>query len=167
MNDPMTPMLRTASLHGILIALSKALSRSGFGDVQILDRRRSRQKSRYGGHEILCETSVGEYPMKVVVKVVQDRIRVRMADELAGTVLRTNADLGILVSPFNRSGSIAGLQGAHRPVRIEFLDGDRLAALLRRSGVGVRGKGELDYAYFTALEEVACRIEVFLGRESR
>jgi hypothetical protein len=162
----MAPMLKTASLHAMLIALSKTLSRSGLGDVQILDRRSSRQKSRLKGHEILCETMVGNYPIKIAVKVIQDQIRTRMVDELAGTVLRTNSDLGILVSPFNRSRSIAALQGQHRPVRIEILDGDRLAELMRWSGVGVRSKGGVDYAYFTALEELASRIEVFLGMEA-
>lgn len=165
MSEPMLEMLETASLHGLLIALSKALSRSGFGDVQILDRRCTRQKSRFGGHELVCDTAIGPYPLRIAVKVVKDHIRTRMVDELAGTVIRTHSDMGILVSPYNRNRSVAALQGAHRPLRIEFLDGERLCKFMKRSGVGVRPAGEIDYAYFSALEEVATRIERFLQRE--
>jgi restriction endonuclease Mrr len=158
-------MLQVCSLHEILICVSKALSRSGFGDVQILDRRSSKQKSRFGGHELMCETTLGLYPVKIVVKVILDDVRTRMVDEMAGTVLRTKADLGLLITPFNVSEKVRAAQDAYRPLHLEFIDGKRLAELMRCSGVGVRSKGSVDYAFFSELEEVSERLLAFLRRE--
>jgi len=163
--DPLPPMLQTCSLHSLLICVSKVLTRSGFGDVQILDRRSSKQKSRFGGHELMCETTLGIYPLKIVVKVIQDDVRTRMVDELAGTVMRTRADMGLLITPFNVSERIINAQDAHRPLHLEFIDGNRLARLMRCSGVGVRPKGEVDYAFFTELDEVADRLFEFIRKE--
>lgn len=165
MTDALPPVLQECSLHSLLICVSRTLTRSGFGDVQILDRRRSKQKSRFGGHELMCETTLGSYPVKVVVKVIKDDVRTRMVDELAGTVMRTNADLGLLVTPFNVSERVRAAQGAYRPLRLEFIDGNRLAELMRCSGVGVRSKGSVDYAFFSELEDVSERLLAFLGKE--
>ena len=163
--DPLVPALRSASLHSLLMCVSKALTRAGFGDVEILDRRSSRQKSRHGGHELSCLAKVGGYPLKVVVKVVRDDVRTRMSDELVGTVLRTRADLGLLVTPFEVSPKAREAQGRYGPVRLEFVDGEALADLMRCSGVGVRPKGGVDYAFFAGLEEVSGRLLAFLAKE--
>jgi restriction endonuclease Mrr len=152
-------------LHGLLLCVSKALSRSGFGDVQILDRRSSKQKSRFGGHELMCSAMLGLCPLKVVVKVILDDVRTRMVDEMAGTIMRTKADLGLLVTPFNVSAKVRSAQEAHRPLHLEYIDGTRLAELLRSSRVGVRQKGSVDYAFFAELEEVAYRLITFLRKE--
>lgn len=165
--DPLEGALQGCSLHALLMCVSKALARSGFGDVQILDRRSSRQKSRYGGHEILCESALGTYPLRVAVKVVRDTARTRMGDELAGTVLRTGADMGLLVTPFNVSPKLRQAQGSYKPARIETLDGGGLARLMRCSGVGVRPNGDVDYAFFAELEQVSRRLLDFIGREAR
>ncbi|MGV3615279.1 MAG: restriction endonuclease [Fimbriimonas sp.] len=163
--DPLVPALEGASLHSLLMCVSKALTRSGFGDVEIQDRRSSRQKSRHGGHELTCLSSVGGYPLKVVVKVVRDDVRTRMVDELAGTVLRTQADLGLLVTPFNVSPKARAAQARYRPVRLELVDGKRLADFMRCSGIGVRPKGSVDYAFFAELEAVSGRMLAFLREE--
>lgn len=166
-SDPLTPVLQESSLHSLLMCVSKVLSREGFGDVQILDRRSSKQKSRFGGHEIMCETTLGIYPVKVVVKVILDDVRTRMVDELAGTVMRSNADLGIIVTPFKVSRATREAQGVYRPVRLEFIDGERLSELMRCSGIGIRSKGSVDYAFFAELEAVSKRLLTFIRREAQ
>lgn len=68
--DPLAGMLQRCSLHVLLMVVEQALARSGFGDVEILDRRRNKQKSRFGGHELSCRTRIGSLPATVLVKVV-------------------------------------------------------------------------------------------------
>lgn len=167
MADPLTLALQRCSLHALLVCVSKALARSGFGDVQILDRRSSGQKSRFGGHELLCEATAGDRPLRVIVKVVLQPARTRMGDELAGAVLRNRADIGLLVTPFKVSARLLAAQAGYFPARIELLDGDALAELMRRSGVGVRAGGSVDYAFFAQLEEVSLKILDFVGKELR
>ncbi|MBS1714605.1 MAG: restriction endonuclease [Armatimonadetes bacterium] len=155
--------LQNCSLHSLLMLTSKALKRAGFGDVQILDRRQSRQKSRYGGHELLCQTEFGTVPAKVVVKVVRDSVRQRMLDELAGTVIRRNADMGILVATKHVSALARRNRERYNPLRLEIIDGDALAGLLAKYGIGVRPHGEVDYAFFGKLEEQSFRVLSFLA----
>lgn len=154
--------LQNCSLHSLLLLTSKVLSRAGYGDVQFLDRRQSRQKSRYGGHELLCETDLRTVPAKVVVKVVRDSVRQRMLDELAGTVIRRNADMGLLVATGTVSSLARRNAGRYSPLRLQVIDGDALAGLLAQYGIGVRPHGEVDYAFFGGLEEQSYRILTFL-----
>ena len=158
-------MLKQSSLHALLMVTSKALSRSGFGDVQILDRRHSKQKSRFGGHELLCQTNVGTVPLRIIVKVINDAVRVRMLDELAGAAIRTKADLGLLVTPFDRTSKSVRKQGRYGGVHLEVLDGPALCGLLRKYGIGVRPTGGVDYAFFAGLESVSIRLRMFLREE--
>lgn len=154
--------LQGLSLHSLLITTSKALTRAGFGDVQVLDRRQNRQKSRWGGHELLCECRIGNLPAKVIVKVVRQEVRTRMLDELAGAVRRRDADLGLLVTPF------ACRMGFRYPgSRVEVVDGPKLASLLAEHGVGVRPSGTPDYAFFEELERVSVRLMKFISSTKR
>jgi len=166
--DPLTLALRECSLHSLLMLTSKVLTRAGFGDVEILDRRETGQKSRHGGHEMSCLTYVGSLPVRSIVKVVpQYDLRTRHFDELAGGVLRAGADLGLLVTPHKVSASIAGKQPSYRPARLEVIDGNSLASLMRCSGIGVRPDGSPDYAFFAELEEVSGRLMGFIRKERR
>lgn len=163
-SDPLVPMLRSASLHALLMLASKALTRAGFGDVQILDRRLPGQRTRHGGHELLAESSVGFVPLRIAVKVVRDDARQRMADELAGVVLRQGADVGVLLTPFRISRKV---RASHTGVRLEYVDGEHLARLMRFHGIGVRDKGGVDYAFFDELEAVSDRLLTFMREEGR
>lgn len=163
--DELAEALKQCSLHAQIMLISKALTRAGFGDVEILDRRRARQKSRYGGHEISCLAHLGPVPVRVLVKVVRDDVRTRMLDELAGCVIRSGADLGVLVSAYNVSASVNSQQVSYRPARVAILDGKALAKLMRCSGVAVRPDGTPDYAFLTELEEVSERLLDFIDKE--
>lgn len=166
--DPLALALRECSLHCLLMLISKVLTRAGFGDVEILDRRETGQKSRNGGHELLCVTYIGSLAFRTVVKVVRDDdLKTRHFDELAGVVLREDADLGLLVALKKVSASIAAKQPSYRPVRVEALDGGALASLMRCSGIAVRPDGSPDYAFLAELEEVSERLLGFLRKEQR
>lgn len=166
-NQALLHMLQRSSLHTLLLLTSKVLSRSGFGEVQILDRRETRQKSRFGGHELMCESSFGSLPLKVIVKVINDGVRVRMLDELAGAVMRTRADLGIIVSPRHVTATARKLQPHYLSARVNIIDGNDLAERLMKLGIGVRLKGDVDYQFFGALEEVSERVNAFMKAEVR
>ena len=164
MNDKaMKEMLKGCSLHSLLMLTSKVLTRSGFGDVEILDRRQSKERSRYGGHELECTASFGFVPMRVIVKVVNDSVRVRMLDELAGTVARRNADLGMIVTPHHLTTKAKLHQGIYRRMRVHAVDGTDLAQLLQKCNIGTRGHADVDYAFFGALEDVSSRLLSFIA----
>lgn len=158
--------LRRCSLHALLMLAAKALTRAGFGDVQTLDRRTSRQRSRFGGHELVCLGQVGTLPVKVAVKLVRQDVRTRMLDELAGTVLRTGADLGLIVTPYALTGAAAKRLGSHPRARVEVMDGPALARLLASQGIGVREDGSVDRTFFAGLEEASERLLGFI-REAK
>jgi hypothetical protein len=160
-----TSVLQTCSLHSLLLVTSKMLARSGYGDVQILDRRETKQKSRFGGHELLCESTLGTVPIKVIVKVISDSIRLRMLDELAGAVLRTNSDLGIIVSPYPLSNRVARHKESYNAARITVIYGDGLATRLTTFGIGVRPHGGVDYQFFAHLEDIGSRARTFIQME--
>jgi len=145
----------------------KVLARMGLGDVEMLDRRNSRQKSRLGGCELLCRGDLGGFPMRVVVKVIGDAIRVRMLSELAGTVDRLDADLGVIVSPHYVTAAAAKQQSRYRKSRIEIIDGLALSRLLRKFNIGVRTNGEADFAFFQGLEDISPRVLDFIQRETK
>jgi hypothetical protein len=160
---PMERVLQRCSLHALLMLTSRALTRSGFGDVQILDRRHSKQRSRFGGHELMCLSNLGSLPLKVIVKVINDSARLRMMDELAGAVLRTKADLGLLVTPHQTSPIMKKRQAGYGAARIEIVDGPVLASMLAGHGIGVRERGGVDFAFFSSLETVSNRLLNFLA----
>lgn len=155
--------LRDSSLHALLLSVSKALSRSGYGDVQFLDRRLPRQKSRFGGHELVCETVIGPRSMRVIVKVLRDSVRIRHLDELAGAVTRMGADSGLIISPFGVTKTAARLLDSYGPIRVGVIDGESLAKWLRELGIGVRRDGSVDWAYFGNIEEMSNRVLSFIA----
>jgi restriction endonuclease Mrr len=158
-------MLKSCSLHVLLMLTSKALTRSGYGDVQILDRRHTKQKSRFGGHELVCEALVGSTVYRTIVKVVNDVGRLRMLDELVGSVNRMKADRGLLVTPHRLSAAAERARSKYSGVRIDTFAGEALGDLLTKSGIGVRSKGSVDYAFFAAMEDVSERLLTFIEGE--
>lgn len=158
-------MLQTCSLHTLLLLTSKMLARQGFGDVQFMDRRDTKQKSRYGGHELMCESTLGTFPIKVIVKVIGDSIRLRMLDELAGAVMRTGSDLGIIVSPYPLSTTVARHNAQYHAARLMIIDGEGLASRLTALGIGTRPTGGVDYQFFSHLSDVGDSARSFLQLE--
>lgn len=163
MTDPqLTYALQECSLNSLLSTVSKALARSGYGDVQYLGRHYPRQKSRFGGHELICETVMGPNLHRVVVKVVRDTVRIRNLDELAGTVTRVEADAGLIVSPFPLTKRAASFLDCYGPVRTGVIAGESLAAWLTNLGIGVTPTGLVDWRYFGHVEEATDQVLSFL-----
>jgi hypothetical protein len=163
--DELAAALGNVSFHALQILISTVMSRSGWNETIILDRRETGRKSRHGGHEISCRTFLGPVAVKMVVKVHRDTGRTRMLDEMAGTVLRNGADVGLLVTPTKLSPGIAAKQAGYKGVRMESIDHEALASLMRCSGVGVRHDGTPDYEFLVALEEQSARLLVFMKQE--
>lgn len=154
-------MLESLPLHPFLLIVSKLLSRAGFGDVEVMDRRTERQKSRYGGAELRCSLNLGALPVKISVKVIPDSLRVRMLDELIGMTRRTASTIGLIVSSKEASSAVKSLAENLEPNAFVF-DVHDISRLMRRYGLGVRKSGEVDYAFFGTLEEVSSRVEAFM-----
>ncbi len=168
-DDPLVGALRGCSLHALLMLLSKALTRSGWSEAEIQGRRDAGQKSRNGGHEIACLALLGPTPVRMIVKVSRDPegVKTRMLDELSGAVLRNSADLGLIVTPYKVSASVAEKQGSYGAARVVAIDGNGLARFMRCSGVAVRPNGESDYAFLSELETVSGRLLEFIGKEGK
>lgn len=164
-NSRLQLVLQQTSLHALLILVSRMLGMSGFGDAQIMDRRTPGQRSRDGGHELLCRGTYGGLPMKVAVKVICDAVRVRMLDEMAGTVLRTRADLGIVVSPFHVTRAALAQKDLYHAARVSIIDGESLAGRLQALGIGCYPNGAVDLGFFLELQAVANRARQFLDQE--
>ena len=157
--------LKASSLHVRLMLLSKILTRSGYGDIQVLDRRENLQKSRYGGCELLCHTNLGPAPIMVIVKVIHQHVRTRMLDELAGGIDRTGSDFGIVVSTENLSRKAKLTQEKYRRSRVEIIDGKLFSEMLMKFKVGVRPNGDVDYAFFAEMENQLNRVNEFISHE--
>ncbi|MEA2552704.1 MAG: hypothetical protein QOJ65_880, partial [Fimbriimonadaceae bacterium] len=126
MNDPqLVAALQNCSFHAFLLILQQVLSPMGYGDVQILDRRRSSQKSRHGGHELVCRTIAAGRLVTVVVKVLHDDVRIGQLDELAGVILRMDSDAGLVVTPHRVSKTAKAMLASNRykPLQMNTIDG--------------------------------------------
>ncbi len=163
-NPELTNMLQTCSLHELEMILQMTLSREGFGDIEIMNRRLAKQKSRFGGYDLVCRRTIGSVQETIIVKIVRDTVRIRHCSELMGEIDRANADLGLLVTPFHVCDSAVTQLTKYTKSRFEVLDGNDLADLLTKYEIGVRGRGEIDYAYFTGLREASERIIGFINK---
>ncbi|MBS1702861.1 MAG: restriction endonuclease [Armatimonadetes bacterium] len=150
--------LRDCELAPLLMLTQKLLTLSNYGEVLSLDRWVPRQKSRFGGCELLCTAWFGEHRATVLVKVVRDWAKVRMVSELAGTVERLGADSGILVATRPMGPKVRAEVARFARTRIEVFDAERLTDLMTRHRVGVRPDGSVDYAYWGQLHELGPKL---------
>ncbi len=161
-NEDMQAALNGLSFHALLIIVVKILAQAGFGDVQIMDRRTTRQKSRFGGFEVLCEGSHGTEKWTIPVKVIPDAINLRMVDELAGVVQRRKASGVMIIGTQGVAKNVAKHIDSYttRPIIWGI---EELAHQAVRLGVGVRKGGGVDYAFFGQLEMVSDMVLDFLA----
>lgn len=152
-NEELLVMLQQCSLLELLLILDVLLTREGYGQLEVLDRIRTTQKSKKGGVEILGHIGFGVKPMTCAIKVINDDIRVRMLSELVGTVDRLNADIGVIVSPRKLCASATRELPKYTKVPLIVIDGEKLADLMRKYEYGVRPDGSVDYAFFGGLDQ--------------
>jgi len=132
---------------------------SGFDDVRSMGRRRSRQKSKLGGFDIECCTTIGSIDAKVVIKILRDDIRIRNVEEMVGTRDRCGAHLGLIIATGRVSKFPQKHAETYKAKGVEWWDGEKLAERLTRYLIGVRMSGEADFGYFTSLEGAGPVIE--------
>lgn len=145
--------------------IAKILTRQGFGDIQLLGRRLNAQKSRVGGCELLCQTNIGHVPIKVIIKLINDSVRTRMLDEMAGAIDRTGSDFGVVVSTEDLSPKVALNQEKYQKSRVEVIDGSQFASMLCKFKIGTRSDGSPDYAFFGELENQLEKVNQFLAHD--
>lgn len=158
-------VLKGSSLHVCLMLVAKVLTRTGYGDIQVLGRRHRLQKSRVGGCELQCHTSMGSVPIRVIIKLIKDSVRTRMLDEMAGAIDRTKSDFGIVVSTEKLSEKARRTRKEYKKSRVEIIDLCLLTEMLQKFRIGVRPGGEIDYAFFAAMEDQFDRVNEFLAYE--
>lgn len=164
-NSPLEAALKRLSLHPLITLVSRVLTRAGYGEAQLQNRLKERQKSRQGGCDMLFEATFGTRPVRVAVKVLRDSVRIRMLDELCGVVQRTKADMGFIVATGHITRNARPLLDQYGP-DIHVLDGSALASLLETYGIGTKGPGEVDWEFFAGLEATSPKI-LNLYRELR
>lgn len=158
--------LRGSSLYVLLMLIQKAFSRAGFGDVEIMDRRLPRQRTRYGGYELMCTFGEVDRPRRMLVKVIHGAdVRVRSISEMAGEVDRHSADLGFIITTHRVCRSARQALAHYTKSRIETMEGEELADLITRQQIGTRPNGGVNYAYFSQLEEIAHRLRAIAEKE--
>lgn len=146
--------LEESSFNTFTVVVSSVLAQTGFGDVVSMGRLKRNGKSRHGGFDLRCKFGSSDFRQVAVVKLVHDdSIRLRMLCELAGTVVLQKANLGILVSTRKASDRMRAFVPLFGALKVDVIDGEQLANLMARLGIGMRGHTEIDYAYFAALEE--------------
>lgn len=162
--DPLQGALGQCSTRALVLLTAKALERVGSGDVELVDRRRTGRNGRRGGFEIVCRGAAGLVPVVMVVKVVRTPLTARTLDEVAGAASRAGADAALVVTPHHSSALPSGAQADYAPLRLLAYGGSGFAELIRRSGIGVRPRGDVDYAFLESLE---CFARGRGGRERR
>lgn len=172
LKDEMQRIMQGVNFYVLLLCVSNVLSREGFSDVQLLGRRTTKQKSYIGGCDLVAYQKLGIFETKTLVKVIQDDVRLRMLDEMTGTMPRAKANFGVIVTPFGSTKQVAELNTQYPGNPIRIIEGKELATLLIRHRLGVReylGKLVPDYTYLQQLHEGSRRVLTFLkaNREVR
>ncbi len=166
-NDELIGMLQQCSLLELQIIIQPLLAWEGYGEIEMLDRLRTTQKSRHGGIEFLSHIGVGIRPITCAIKVINDDIRVRMLSELVGTADRLKADIGVIVTPRKLCFSARMELPKYSKVPLVTIDGEKIANWLRKYESGVRPDGSVDYAFFSELEQFAQYVESALNDRKR
>lgn len=161
--EPIVCQIQTLSIGGLQILLQSLFAREGFGDVELMGRYTQKQKSKLGGFELRCRRSIGPIHQTILIKVIMGhQIRVRSLAEMAGNVDRFNADHGLVITTTTACKSAIRELPKFTKSPIHILESRDLAELLVKHRFGVREHGEPNYAYFSALNELAKRSEPIL-----
>lgn len=156
-NAPLKAALQGCSDRALIVLSMTMLTRSGFHDVQILDHRYRAQRLRDGEIALICTSTLNRVPVTVVVKVANRSVKRRHLDELSITIIRTGAESGMIVSPFHVTPKAQAILDRYRTIRASVVDGELLTTYCEALGIGLRGEGAVDYAFFGELEAVAER----------
>ncbi len=147
------------SFHAFEECLRHLLVQMGYIDVQLMGRTHWKGRNNDGGIDLQACSQTGVTTSRIILQVKQYQrpVQRRFVDELRGTMLRTGATQGLLIttSDFPTIARITAARERVAPIRL--VDGDELLNLLLSHSVGVshnaEGKWHVDLAYFAALNE--------------
>ena len=137
--------------------MRELLLRSGYLSVQSVGRKHERGRTHNGGLDLVARTQTDVASALTLVQIKQYRrvVSRRFVDELRGTMLRLNAQHGLLLttSSFSRVAQRAARQSEVAPITL--LDGQAVCEMMQthRLGVAVNTKEEaaLDATFFDKL----------------
>lgn len=144
-------VLEENPFDAFLTLTRKVLSRSGYGEIVELGRIQSWQKSKIGGCELLGMTTIGESPVKVIIKLIKDSVRTRMLDELSGVCNREQAGNGILVSTQALGPKLRCIPEKYINQSIRVFDINDLRRLFAKHHLLLTPEGAVDPAYLERL----------------
>lgn len=145
------------SYHGFEECVRELLLALGYQDARLMRRTHWRQRTTNGGFDVAawCVSGVTTATVLVQVKQYARPVSRRFVDELRGTLLRSHAQHGLIVtlSTFARPAREAAGRDMVAPIRL--VDGAELIELLVRHRIGVReddtGDVGIDTDYFNRL----------------
>ena len=151
--------LLTLSFSAYEECVRELLLSMGYLDVRLFGRTSSGQKTKHGGLDAKAYTETGVTRVYVIAQMKQYTLPVprRYIDELRGTMLRTGARQGILLttSTFSPSAKRAAAGDNSAPIRL--IEGEELSSLLIQNRIGVKQDSEngltIDIPRFERLRE--------------
>ena len=135
------------------------LERSGYAPVLQSERKHKRGRTRSGGLDIRAYTRTDLASSLTLIQIKQYRrvVSRRFVDELRGTMLRLNAEQGLLLttSTFSRVAWRAAALTEVAPIRL--LDGKAIRGLMIEYRLGIeedgRGRLRVDTTFFDNLQK--------------
>ncbi|MCX6382467.1 MAG: restriction endonuclease [Armatimonadetes bacterium] len=147
------------SFHAFEHCIRDLLTRLGYSEVRLLGRTEWRQPTKHGGLDMEAVSTTGITQARIALQLKQYRDRPvsrRFVDELRGTMSRTGATHGLILttSTFSKAAKRAAQNAPRSPIRL--VDGEELLHLLQQYGVGTYmaddKNGRIDSSYFHSLE---------------
>lgn len=142
LHDLLGQELRSLSFHAFEVCVRDLLRAMGYTEVQMLDRTAWRQRTSHGGRDLEAYSQTGLTRARIILQLKQYERPVsrRFVDELRGTMLRTGARQGLVIttSSFSRAARNAATGDHYAAVApIRLIDGAELCGLLVQHRVGV------------------------------
>ena len=150
--------LLSLSFHAFEECLRHLLVQMGYTDVQLMGRTHWKGRNNEGGIDLQACSKTGVTASRIILQVKQYQrpVQRRFVDELRGTMLRTGATQGLLIttSDFPTIARITAARERLAPIRL--VDGDELLDLLLSHQIGITNqpgeKRTFDAAYFADLD---------------
>jgi membrane-bound metal-dependent hydrolase YbcI (DUF457 family) len=149
--------LHSLSFHAFAELVCDLLRRMGYTDVALLGRTTLRQRTRYGGRDIMASARTGVTGARVTIqlKLYERPVSRRFVDEMAGVMLRIGSTQGILITTSTFAKPAVQAAGRNRLTAVRLVDGPALVSLLARHQLGIkqtaRGRLFLDTRFFRQL----------------
>ncbi len=170
MRSEMQQILSTCELFPLEVVLTRLLPKLGFHEVNVMGRRSEGQRSTEGGFEIEALLYRENQPIRTIVKIVRDDVRIRNVDEVVGAMTRVDAPFAIIFGTGKLCRNVEHLSRTKVGRKLTILSGDDFARLLIEHEIGTMGrliaKG-VDRKYFEFLHKECNAVVQFMKRRNR